>query len=92
MQQPSQNMSFMRANSLRRVAPASIRTARIVSVPDGYQLRATLLGSKKEWEWTLTSPGGIADTFGDLLGLRQFATVVLGIEPTIQSPMHLSFN
>lgn len=78
------------SSHLRRAAPASIRTARIVSVTDGYQLRATLAGSNKEW--TLTSPGGIADTFGDLLGLRQFATVVLGIEPTIQSPMHLSFN
>lgn len=90
MQQPSQNFSFMRANSLRRAAPASIRTARIVSVPDGFQLRATLTGSNKEW--TLTSPGGIADTFGDLFGLRQFASIVLGVEPTIQSPMHLSFN
>ncbi len=90
MQQPSQNFSFMRANSLRRAAPALIRTARIVSVPDGFQLRATLTGSNKEW--TLTSPGGIADTFGDLFGLRQFASIVLGVEPTIQSPMHLSFN
>lgn len=88
--QPSQKFSFMCANSLRRAAPASIRTACIVSVADGYQLRATLMGSKKEW--TLTSPGGIADTFFDLFGLRQFAAVVLDVEPTIQSPMHFSFN
>ena len=88
--QPSQSLSFMRANSLRRATPSAIRTVRIVSVADGYQLRAMLTGSQKEW--TLTSPGGIADTFGDLFGLRQFASIVLGIEPTIQSHHHLSFN
>lgn len=81
--QPSQSLSFMRANSLRRATPAAIRTVRIVSVADGFQLRAMLAGSKKEW--TLTSPGGIADTFGDLPGLRQFVAVVFG-------HTHLSVN
>lgn len=80
--QLSQSLSFMRANSLRRANPAAIRAVRIVSVADGFQLRAMLAGSKKEW--TLTSPGGIADTFGDLLGLRRFAAVVLGFnQPSI---------
>lgn len=83
------NSDNQASEHLRRVVPASIRTARIVSVPDGFQLIATLAGSNKEW--TMTSPGGIADTFGDLFGLRQFASIVLGIEPTIQSH-HLSFN
>lgn len=81
--QLSQSLSFMRANSLRRATPAAIRAVRIVSVVDGFQLRATLQGSKEEW--TLTSPGGLVDTFGDLPGLRQFAAVVFG-------HTHLSIN
>ena len=50
-------------------------------------LRATQLNSRvrrvtpaavRTDRWVLTSPGGIASTFGDLPGLREFASVVLG--------------
>ena len=47
-----------------------------MATKDGYELHATLAGSTDRW--VLTSPGGIASTFGDLPGLREFASVVLG--------------
>ena len=78
MRRPS--ITFLRATQLnsrvRRVTPAAVRTARIVATNDGYELHATLAGSTDRW--VLTSPGGIAITFGDLPGLREFASVVLG--------------
>ena len=61
---------------VRCVTPSAVRTARIVVTGDGFELHATLQGSTDRW--VLTSPGGIASTFGDLPGLRQFASVVLG--------------
>ena len=78
MRRPS--ITFLRATQLnsrvRRVTPAAVRTARIVATNDGYELHATLAGSTDRW--VLTSPGGIASTFGDLPGLREFASIVLG--------------
>ena len=41
-----------------------------------FELHATLQGSTDRW--VLTSPGGLASTFGDLPGLREFASIVLG--------------
>lgn len=76
---PSQTLTFMRADNLRRVTPNTIQSARIVRADDGFQLLAVLLGSSSEW--TLTSPGGIADTFPSLPGLEEFARVVLADKP-----------
>jgi hypothetical protein len=75
----SQTLTFMRAENLRRVTHNTIRSARIVRAADGFQLLAVLLGSSAEW--TLTSPGGIADTFPSLPGLEAFARVVLADKP-----------
>lgn len=74
-----QPLTFMRATRYRRMAPTAIRSVRIVSAADGFQLLAVLPGSPSEW--TLTSPGGIADTFPDLPGLQEFARVVLADKP-----------
>ena len=78
MRRPS--ITFLRATQLnsrvRRVTPAAVRTPRIVPTDDGYERHATLSGSTDRW--VLTSPGGLASTFGDLPGLRQFVSVVLG--------------
>lgn len=76
---PNQTLTFMRAENLRRVTPDTIRSARIVRAADGFQLLAVLPGSASEW--TLTSPGGIADTFPSLPGLEAFARVVLADKP-----------
>lgn len=73
------SLTFMNAEHLRRVTPSAIRSARIVRATDGFQLLAVLPGSPLEW--TLTSPGGIADTFSDLPGLQTFARVVLADKP-----------
>ena len=82
----------MQASELRQEQPSAIRTAHIVSVADGFQLLATLLN--EDGDWTLTSPGGIADTFPDLGRLQVFATTVLGgqplpvvLHPSNQSPV-----
>jgi hypothetical protein len=56
-----QSLTFMQASELIVEHPCAIRTARIVCVADGFQLRARFPGQRGEW--TLTSPGGIADTF-----------------------------
>ena len=76
---PSEYLTFMRADNLRRVTPNIVQSARIVGAADGFQLLAVLLGSP--FEWTLTSPGGIADTFPSLPGLEEFARVVLADKP-----------
>jgi hypothetical protein len=75
----NQPLTFMQAAELRCEPPNAIRAVRIVSVTDGFQLLATL--PNKDGEWTLTSPGGIADTFPDLPGLQAFARVVLADKP-----------
>lgn len=77
--QLSKNLSFMRADKLESADPASIRTVRIISVADGFQLRVTRPDSTDEW--TLTSPGGLADTFPNLPGLHAFATTVFSGKP-----------
>lgn len=88
------SITFLRsdqaATKLRRVAPTDIKTARIVFVGDGYQLHARLNGSTDHW--VMTSPGGIANTFGDLPGLRKFVSVVLGRPrtPIAYQAAHLS--
>ena len=74
-----QPLTFMQASELRQEQPSAVRTARIVSVADGFQLLATLVN--ESGDWTLTSPGGIADTFPDLPGLQEFARVVLADKP-----------
>lgn len=74
-----QPLTFMQASELRSTPPGAVRAAWIVSVTDGFQLRATLPGELGEW--TLTSPGGIADTFPDLPGLETFARVVFADKP-----------
>ncbi len=83
-------LTFMRADQasdqLRRVAPSAIRTARIVPFDDGFKLLATLSGSAGEW--TLTSPGGIADTFPSLERLKEFATTLLSGKP-VSAPFHV---
>lgn len=76
---PVQPLTFMQAADMRRKLPSAVRTARIVSIADGFQLLATLVN--ESGDWTLTSPGGIADTFPDLERLQAFATTVLGGEP-----------
>ena len=76
---PIQPLTFMQAADMRRKLPSAVRTARIVSVADGFQLLATLVN--ESGDWTLTSPGGIADTFPDLGRLQAFATTVLGGQP-----------
>jgi hypothetical protein len=65
----------MQASELIVEHPCAIRTARIVCVADGFQLRARFPGQRGEW--TLTSPGGIADTFLPP-GLEAFARVGCG--------------
>lgn len=75
----NQSLTFMRAARYRRMKPSSIRSVRIVAAADGFQLLAVLTGSPAEW--TLTSPGGIADTFPSLPGLEAFARVVLADKP-----------
>lgn len=87
-----QPLTFMQASELRQEQPSAVRTARIVSVADGFQLLATLVS--ESGDWTLTSPGGIADTFPDLGRLQAFATTVLGgqplpvvVQPANQSPV-----
>ena len=75
----NKTLTFMQASELRQEQPGAVRTARIVSVADGFQLLATLVN--QSGDWTLTSPGGIADTFPDLGRLQAFATTVLGGEP-----------
>ncbi len=75
----NQPLTFMQASELRSKPPSAVRTAWIVSVADGFQLKATL--PDELGEWTLTSPGGIADTFPDLPGLQAFARVVLADKP-----------
>ena len=74
-----QSLTFMQASELIVEHPCAIRTARIVCVADGFQLRARFPGQRGEW--TLTSPGGIADTFPSLPGLEAFARVVLADKP-----------
>ena len=78
MRRPS--IPFLPANKPNRrvhcVTPSAVRTARIVATDDGFELHATLQGSTDRW--VLTSPGGLASTFGDLPGLREFASIVLG--------------
>ncbi len=78
MRRPS--IPFLPANKPNRrvhcVTPSAIRTARIVATGDGFELHATLAGSTDRW--VLTSPGGIASTFGNLPDLREFASIVLG--------------
>lgn len=74
-----QPLTFMQATKLRHKHPSAVRTARIVSVADGFQLLATL--PDEPGEWTLASPGGIADTFPSLPGLQAFARVVLANKP-----------
>lgn len=76
---PIQPLTFMQAADMRRKLPSAVRTARIVSVADGFQLLATLVN--ESGDWTLTSPGGIADTFPSLPGLEAFARVVLADKP-----------
>ncbi len=76
---PNQTLTFMRAARYRRMAPTAIRSVRIVSAADGFQLLAVLPGSPSEW--TLTSPGGIADTFPSLPALEAFARIVLADKP-----------
>ena len=89
---PIQPLTFMQAADMRCKLPSAVRTARIVSVADGFQLLATLVN--ESGDWTLTSPGGIADTFPDLGRLQAFATAVLGgqplpvvVHPANQSPV-----
>ena len=78
MRRPS--IPFLPATKRNRrvhcVTPSAVRTARIVATDDGFELHATLSGSTDRW--VLTSTGGIASTFGDLPGLREFASIVLG--------------
>lgn len=74
-----QPLTFMQASALIVEHPCAIRTARIVCVSDGFQLRARFPGQRGEW--TLTSPGGIADTFPSLPSLEAFARVVLADKP-----------
>jgi hypothetical protein len=76
---PIQPLTFMRAEHLRRATPNTIQSARIVRAADGFQLLAVLPGSQSEW--TLTSPGGIADTFPSLPGLEAFARIVMADKP-----------
>ncbi len=87
-----QKLTFMQAAEMRCEPPSAVRTAHIVSMADGFQLLATLVN--ESGDWTLTSPGGIADTFPDLGRLQAFATTVLGgqplpvvVHPANQSPV-----
>ncbi|WP_298702098.1 hypothetical protein [uncultured Variovorax sp.] len=73
------SLTFVHGERSRRMAPSAIRSARIVVAADGFKLLAVLPGSASEW--TLTSPGGIADTFPSLSGLEAFARVVLADKP-----------
>ena len=85
-------LTFMQAAEMRCEPPSAVRAAHIVSVADGFQLLAKLVN--ESGDWTLTSPGGIADTFPDLGRLQAFATTVLGgqplpvvVQPANQSPV-----
>ena len=89
-------LTFMQAAEMRCEPPSAVRAAHIVSIADGFQLLAKLVN--ESGDWTLTSPGGIADTFPDLGSLQAFATTVLGgqplpvvVHPANQSPVqHLN--
>ena len=75
----NKTLTFMQASELRQEQPSAVRTAHIVSVADGFQLLAKLVN--ESGDWTLTSPGGIADTFPSLPGLEAFARIVLADKP-----------
>jgi hypothetical protein len=64
-----------RSDCLRQVRPSGVSSAQIVEVGDGFQLIATLHGSRGTWK--MSSPGGLVDTMSTSMLFERFIEAVL---------------